>query len=691
VTTVYRVSQNLGGSWESFSSLREAWVYSNEANKDDAGFLAEYIQRKSIILPSNQGFKVAVKHFEVSGSWGTSPIQLVFNGLRGKVRVFLNGIDEVNYLGELEGWGNTCSLDIPPTMFDYRGENTFYLEMSPGSMRQRKFLGWLWPEQGRITGRIELEAIPETTIDVSKTTVNYKAKERQVAVNVSLKHHQTLKNGPWSLSGVIKDQNRTVAECVLPIDLNGQYEQTVDLLFDMPEVKLWSPDNHFLYQLELKVTNKLGQTDQVQVPIGLNYSTGTTSAWAYNGQKIPVRARIITGEQDYDIRNKQQIESFLRDVKGAGYNVVYFMGFFPDESWLFAADKLGVGVWLELPVSFVPELRIPSRAELESLILMAGRHPCVMAWTLGQGLQNSGSIKTYLQEIEQRLSPQPVYYLDLLDSKQAINDDTRLTMGLVGFSGSWGKADYLPDQDLLGSMSGDTNWPEQKIIACCWLGWLLLLWIQNRRAPRWKYGDLFNPQPKRGLRRAFFWCCLQLLGKYGTWAGLMTSIIFLSFSPPPWFPYDLSWLVVLRQQQPLLVWLFLTALLLLLRFFQVGLAATGFPGKPGTAALCCWLDYKNSSMLLLGLTWVLMIYNYYWFIPFALYLLAVVLFLPWRARRVRRAGGKYSRLSLLPLTFVFVAGVVLLRHYPDIAYLGWLLDIKIDHIKNSLVLKYIPW
>jgi len=125
VTTVYRVSQNLGGSWESFSSLREAWVYSNEANKDDAGFLAEYIQRKSIILPSNQGFKVAVKHFEVSGSWGTSPIQLVFNGLRGKVRVFLNGIDEVNYLGELEGWGNTCSLDIPPTMFDYRGENTF--------------------------------------------------------------------------------------------------------------------------------------------------------------------------------------------------------------------------------------------------------------------------------------------------------------------------------------------------------------------------------------------------------------------------------------------------------------------------------------------------------------------------------------------------------------------------------------
>ena len=692
VTNVYRISQNLGGSWESFSSLREAWVYENETQKDNAGFFAGFIQRKSIILPSNQGFKVAVKHFKVSGPWGSSPVQLVISGLNGKARVFLNGIDEVNYLGELEGWGSTVSLDIPSTMLDYSQDNILYLEMFPSSMQQRKLLGWLWPEQGKITGRIELEAVPETTIDVAQTTVSFSPQEQQLAVNVSLKHHLTLKNGPWSLSGVIKDQDHIVAECVLPFDTTGEYEQKVNLIFNLPEVKLWSPDNPSLYQLDLKVINKQGQTDQVQMPLGINYCSGTVSAWAYNGQQMPVQTRIITAEQAYKLRNERQVDSFLTTAKSAGYNVIYFMGFIPDESWLFAADRIGLGVWLELPVSFVPEQRIPLIVEFESLFMMAGRHPSVMAWTLGKGLNNSLSTINYQQGIEQQLSPQPVYKLNLFAAGQDLNDDSQLILGVEGFSGSWGRAEYFNNSDPAGPLIGETNWRGQKIIAIGWLVWLMLLSFQNFRAPNWKYRDIFEPNPKRGIRRAFFWRCLCVWAKYAAWAGIMTSILFLTFSPPPWFPYDLSWLTALQQQQPLLIWLFLTSLLLLLRLFQVGLAATCFPGPPGTVALCCWLDNKHGWTLMLGLTWVLLVYNhYYWFIPPLLYVLTAIILLPRRARRVRKAGGKYLRLALLPLTVTLVVGGALLWHYSDLAYLAWLMDLKLNPMLEVLKLKFTSW
>jgi hypothetical protein len=138
----------------------------------------------------------------------------------------------------------------------------------------------------------------------------------------------------------------------------------------------------------------------------------------------------------------------------------------------------------------------------------------------------------------------------------------------------------------------DEKWPRQKIIAIVWLGWLAVLVFQNLRAPRWKYSELFNPNPKRGIRRAFFWRCLFFFSKYGAWSGIITSAVFLSFSIPPWFPYDLSWLDALQKQQPELIWLFLTTFFLILRFFQVGIAAPFFPGNPGTAALCSWLENK---------------------------------------------------------------------------------------------------
>ncbi len=667
VANVYRISQDLGGKWDSFSSLREASVRENSVINGSNTLISGLNQQDSIILPSNRGFKVAAKHFKVSGKWGSMNARLVLKGVNGKIRVFINGIDEVNFLGEYESSGGNCSIDIAPAMPDYSLDNTIYLELSPGSIQQKKLLGWLWPEQGRITGQIYLEAVQETTIDVS--TVKYLTAEQQVVVNVNLTHHQNLEFGPWTISGVIKDKDINVAECLLPLNSNREYNQRVNLIFKLPQAKLWSTENPFLYELDLSLTNSRGDTDRIQIPIGVNKNSSKADNWLLNDKKFDARAQILTQDQENILRNKRQIESYLKEAKTKGYNVVYFMGFFPDESWLFAADRLGIGVWLEIPVSLVPEQNIPQNAQFEDLFAIAERHPSVLAWTAAKGLQPSAEKSEYLKNIGKRLSYLPVYNLDLFPGEQTGDINGQILLKTDGFSGKWGQAEYLQDSSPDNKEEND-KWSGQKIVAVIWLIWISILSIQNWRSPSWKYSELFNTNPKRGVRRAFLWRCLSMFSRVASFAGLMTSLIFLlPVKGLPWLPYDLSYIWLVQEQSPLLIWLFLSAFIMLIRFFQVGLTTSFFPQSPGTAALSCWLEKRNNWGLLIGIAWTMLSYHYYlWYIPLAGYFLLSFLLLPLRIRDVWRAGGRYSCFMLLPATVTIALVLLIMWHYPDLFY-----------------------
>jgi len=659
VVSVYRLSQDLGGKWDGYSSLREAWV-------------GDLSHKDSIVLPSSKGFKAAVKYFKVSGKWGSMAAQLVVNGLNGRLKVYLNGIDEVNYLGEYESAGGTVSIDVTPAMFNFDGENVLYLEIMPGTAVRNKLFGRLWPDKGKITGQIRLEAVPETTIDLGASAVKYQAEDKKMIVSLALRHHQSLAYGPWSISGVLKDKGQPVAECLMPLMVNGEYQQKAELVFQLTEPKLWSIENPFLYELDLNITNSQGNIDSIQVPIGAVITENNTAKWQVNDKTLDVRAQIITLEQEYDLRNKRQIESFLTGIKGQGKNTIYFMGFFPDEEWLYAADRIGIGVWLEMPASVAAAPRVPQVADFEDLILIAERHPSVLAWTAGKGLQASTQTSEYLESVRERIPAHPVYHLDLFFLHPSSLQDDQILLRPEGLQGSWGTAEFLEDSvPATGERKLSTG---QKTLAVVWAIWLALLGVQNFRATNWRYNDLFNPDPKRGIRRAFLWRSLAMFSRYAAWAGVITALLYqLPAKSIPWLPYDFTFLISIQAQPPYLIWLFLSSLFTLLRFFQAGLASMSFPQHPGTTALSCWLERRFYWGILLAISWVLLVYNNYgdWYVylPLALYLLLVFLMLPLRIRDARKAGGKYSRLLLLPLTAVACFMILCLWNYPDLNYL----------------------
>lgn len=656
ITKVYRISQELGGKWNNYSSLKEAWAR-EEMLQDSDGVLTGLQQTQSIIIPSSTGLSVVAKQFRVAGQWGSRTAQLTLEGVYGEGKVYLNGIDEINYIGEVRGMGGIYKLEISPASFDFSQENTLYIEFTPKTVQRNKLFGWFWPQKARITGQIRLEAVAETTIDTSKLSFSYKKSTEQLIVTTVLNHHQNLEKEPWVINGVLKSNDQKIAECLLPVNSNGRYAQQVDLVFDLPNPLFWSIDEPYLYNLDLLVINSRGDQDSVQIPLGISQVTTELGKWNVENQDFDVEGLVITQEDDYYLRNQQMIPNWLQEVKDKGINLIYFIDFFPDESWLYAADEIGIGTWLELPVNMVPGKRIPEPNIYEDLIDFDDRHPSIMAWTLAKGLEPDRDSKTYIQKAKQMIPDKHVYHLTYSSSKEVMGDVENVLLTANGFEEVWGRVNF--NNNVLGETNNYSSWKDEKTTAFLWFIWLCIISILNYHAFNWNYSELFNRSPKRVVRTAFFWRCLFLVSRLGTLGGVITAVLYrLPLDLPAWLPYDLEVIGILQSQKPLLIWLFITMFLVLWRLLQVGVATTAFPHSPSSLGLACWLERKYGWIFLVGLVWILTFYGIPSYLPLITYLLLSFAFLPLRLRDVWKVGGKYSYLLLV--SFSVGAGVLIL-------------------------------
>ncbi len=646
VTKVYRISQALGGKWNGYSSLKEAWAR-EEILQDSDGVLTGLKQTQSIIIPSSTGLAVIAKKFTVASQWGSRTAQLVLEGVYGEGKVYLNGIDDINYIGEVTGQGGIEKLEISPASFNFSQDNTLYIEFSPRTVQKEKLFGWVWPQKARITGQIRLEAVPETTIDTSKLSFAYKNSTKQLIVTTVINHHQNLEKEPWVINGVLKSNGEKIAESLLPVSSNGRYAQQVDMIFDLPDPLFWDISNPYLYDLDVFINNSRGDQDSVQIPLGIKVTD----------QDIGVQGLVVTQEDDYHLRNNQLIPNWLQEAKDEGINLIYFMDFFPDESWLYAADEIGMGTWLELPVNMVPGKRIPEPNIYEGLIDFNARHPSVMAWTLAKGLESDQYSETYVEKVKQMIPNKPIYHLAYSSSGEVIEDVENVLITADGFEGPWGRVDF--NNPVVVETNNFSSWKDEKTAAILWLIWLSFISIQNYRAFNWNYSELFNKSPKRAVRTAFFWGCLYMVSRLGTLGGLITAVLYsLPLDLPAWLPYDLEAIGILQAQNPLLVWLFITMSLLMWRLLQVGVATAAFPHSPSALGLACWLERKYGWIFFVGLAWTLTFYYIPSYLPLLAYLLLSIVFLPLRVKDVWKVRGKYFYLSLVP--FTVGAGVLML-------------------------------
>jgi|GEM_PF-615812 len=669
VISTTRLTQNLNGSWDRFSSLRQAWTTESEraVGKNNQTFLTG---GRPLTLPSSERFTVVAKRFRIPGEWSSRTMLLTFNGVQGHANVYLNGIEQTQKVGEFEGSGGADVLEIPAHVFRYGEDNILVVELAASSGQRAMFLGSAWPKSGNITGNILIEAVVETTFTPPLMSVEWKDNTAQVTVKTDIQHRGFSQEGPWTIYGVISDGSAGVAEQTLTLQPQADTShQLVTLTFTIPDARRWDVKTPFLYQLHLTVTNSKGDRDDLALPLGLRALALSSGKWVLNDQVIPIKGIALTPQAEYQLRHVGQVEAWLKSEQQKGINLIYFIGQPPDELWLQTADRLGMGLWAELPVELIPTRRLPHTEIFQQMESEKMLHPSLWAWTVGKGLAGDTLTQTYFQQAAKSVQPDLAFALKTFPGlSTGLSEEQSLYVQGNRIQGAWGQvAVENPSTSIV-------SWVKEPVLAGSWALLMIVVAWMNICSLTWRYKDIGEKKPKRRLRSAWFWGGLFVIVREGMLAGMVTSGIFrIPVHLSPWFSHLWPGIELLQAQSPWLIWAMLGVLFMLIRLIQVGVAAPHLPDDPHPIGLLYWLERRYRFAVLSAIGWAMLPWGVPLYVPILGYVILVLLFFPIRVRDIRRIGGKYRSFLWVP---GIIAGIVVvwgLFHFLDWIYLWQML------------------
>jgi len=665
ILSTARYSQDLNGSWDQFTSLRQAWTTESEPPKGsgDRSLLAAGLP---VTLPSSERVSVVAKRFRIPGEWSSRTMQLTFNGVQGQATVYLNGIASSQKIGEFEGSGGSDGFEIPAKAFRYGEDNILVVELAGSTGQRTMFLGSAWPKSGKITGSIRIDAVEETTLMSPQVNVSWSETTAQITVKTSLQQHGFAQEGPWTVHGVLSDGSAGIAEQTLKVNpQDGTDNQAVTLTFTIPDAQRWTMQAPFLYQLYLTVMNSKGDIDDLAVPFGLRSIALNSGKWVLNDQVIPIKGEALTIQEESRLRHAGQAESWLKSKQQKGINLIYFIGQLPDELWLQAADKIGMGVWAELPVELIPSSRLPQPKALRKAVAGKMLHPSLWAWTVGKGLDTDALSQTYVREVTKEVQPNLAFVLKTTPAVLMRFPEEQLAYVQGNkLQGVWGEV------AIEAPLTSNVLWVQEPVVAGTWsLVMIFLAWM-NIRSVTWRYKEISERKPKRRLRNAWFWNGLFVLARQGMLAGLVTSGLFrIPIHSNPWLAHLWSGINLIQAQSPWLIWAMLSALLMFIRLLQVGVAAPHLPDSPHSLALVYWLERRYYFAVFISMGWALLPWGVPFYMPILGYILLVILFLPIRIHDIRRIGGHYRAFLWVPGIIIGALFIWASLHYADWLYL----------------------
>jgi len=666
-----RYIQALNGSWDQFSSLRQAWTTESDRaqGKNNQSFLTG---GRPLTLPSSKRFMVGAKRFRVPGEWSSRTMLLTFNGVQGHADVYLNGVASDQKVGEFEGSGGADGLEIPAKVFRYGEDNILVIEFSGSAEQRTTLFGSAWPNSGLITGEIRLEAVVETIFLPPQVDVSWNETTAQVTVKTSLQHHDFSQDGSWTVYGVFSDGSAGVAEQTQTVSAQKNADlQPVTLTFTVPNARRWTMQDPFLYQLHLTVTNSRGDLDDLTLPLGLRTLALSAGKWLLNNQAVPIKGVALTLQEEYQLRHAGQLGPWLTSERQKGTTLVYFIGQIPDELWLQAADRAGMGLWAELPVEMIPSDRLPQPDLFRKIVAQKMLHPSLWAWTVGKGLAEDALAQTYLQQSAKVVQPDLAFAFTFKNTSAVLTGlsaDQSLYAQGNKIQGTWGQV-TVETPPTVGA-----RWAQEAIVAGIWAILMIFLAWMNIWSVTWRYKEIGEKRPRRRLRCAWRWDGLFLFARQGLLAGLVTSGLFripIHFSP--WFAHLWPGIELLQGQSPWRIWAMLSVLFMLVRLFLVGLVAPHLPDAPPALGLLYWLERRYRWAVFIAIGWALFPWGVPFYVPTLGYIFLVFLFLPIRIRDIHRVGGHYRLFLLVPgiVTCVLLGWVSF--HFADWVYLWHLL------------------
>lgn len=364
--------------------------------------------------------------FELPRTWQDRRIWLVVGGVHRTAHIWLNG----QFINEHIGYPVALRMDITDKL--QPGEQSLVIAVDSrhdwdrdplvGTFDAIDFMDLDW---GGIQEHVWLEATDETWIE--DAFVQPEPARRRAGLELNLGGVEGEALAVYSVYSKSARLPLAQGQAILA----GRH---TNLVVQLPNAPLWSPENPALLTLELKLIRGGRTLDTKQVRFGLRQVEVRDEHFVLNGAPFFLRGygddftfpRELLPPADVAFWKK-----YLGKRKDFGFNGVRHHSMMPTESYLEAADEVGMLVQPELPIAYYEHLNRAKAGAREvykqvwhDYIRQMRNHPSVMAWCMGNEMWGGIPFSPELYQMAKALDPTRL----IIDSDGLVPDGNRPTL-----------------------------------------------------------------------------------------------------------------------------------------------------------------------------------------------------------------------------------------------------------------------
>lgn len=320
------------------------------------------------------------RQFTIPEDWSDENVLLHFGAVDWETTVYVNG----EKVGDHRGGYTAFSFDI--TDYLVEGENELIVHVYDPTDEGKQALGkqrlnpsgiWYTSVSG-IWQTVWLEPVPEASIRDLDTVPDINEEVLNVTVHGTGVTDETvdviaLKDG--------EEVGRVSGEV------------GTELQVPVPNPRLWSPDDPFLYDLKVRLKDGSQTVDEVDGYFGMREITlGEVDGILrplLNGEFVFQMGPLDQGywpDGIYTAPTDEALKSDIEAAKNLGFNMIRKHVKIEPARWYYWADKLGMLVWQDMPSMFdgnaSQEVKAQFEYEFEEMLDQFGNFPSIIMWVV---------------------------------------------------------------------------------------------------------------------------------------------------------------------------------------------------------------------------------------------------------------------------------------------------------------------
>lgn len=401
------------------------------------------------------------KHFTLNKNDEGKIIKILFDGVYMNADCWING----HHLGNHPYGYTAFSFDLTAFLKPIGEENTLAVQVKNEGKNSR------WYSGSGIYRDVALIKTHPVHIDLWGVFVNTLSVEgNSASVKAEIKiQNETKKESSYSLKLNFMDPDgNPAAQAGGPLEVKPGAESIFSQTIQIPECRLWSPENPQLYSLEVQLFEGKKEVDRVTQWFGIRtLEFSAEKGFLLNGKNVLLKGGCMhhdngpLGSAAFKTAEYRRVKT----MKQAGFNAIRTAHNPPSRHFLNACDELGMLVmdesfdhWQKPKNEQDYHLYFDEwwERDLESMVLRDRNHPSVIIWSIGNeiqeradssGLEIARKLRNKIREMDTS-RPVTQAICSFWDNPGLTWDDTEKAfaqMDVHGYNYQWKR--YEPDHE----------------------------------------------------------------------------------------------------------------------------------------------------------------------------------------------------------------------------------------------------